>query len=149
MASRPMQTVGVLMTVVRPATPEDLPALRKLIPLSVRGLSQADYSPAQIESAIHHVFGTDTRLIADGTYFVAVEADRIVGCGGWSFRRTLYGGDQAKAREDTRLDPQAEAARIRAFFVHPDWARPTRADDASGVKPFTLCHAFRPASKRL
>ena len=111
------------MTSLRPATLQDLPALRELIPLSVRGLSHADYTPAQIESAIRYVFGPDTQLIADGTYFVAEEAGQIVGCGGWSFRRTLYGGDQAKAGEDTRLNPQTEAARIRAFFVHPDWAR--------------------------
>ena len=111
------------MPSLRPATPEDLPALRELIPLSVRGLSQTDYTPAQIESALRYVFGPDTQLIADGTYFVAEEAGQIAGCGGWSFRRTLYGGDQAKSGEDNRLDPDTEAARIRAFFVHPDWAR--------------------------
>ncbi|MBK8025472.1 MAG: GNAT family N-acetyltransferase [Chloroflexi bacterium] len=62
-------------------------------------------------------------LIADGTYYVAVAEDRVVGCGGWSKRKTLFGGDQMKAAEDNLLDPAVDAARIRAFFVHPDWAR--------------------------
>ena len=108
---------------VRLATPADLPTLRELIPLSVRGLSRDYYSSAQIEAAIRYIFGPDTQLIADGTYFVAESAGRIVGCGGWSRRRTLFGGDQMKTEEDPLLDPRAEAARVRAFFVHPDWAR--------------------------
>jgi GNAT superfamily N-acetyltransferase len=109
---------------LRIATHDDLDAIRALIPLSVRGLSGGYYSPEQIESAIRYVFGPDTQLIDDGTYFVAEDADgRVVGCGGWSLRRTLYGGDQAKDVEDPRLDPGVEPARIRAFFVHPDHAR--------------------------
>jgi len=108
---------------VRLATAADLPTLRELIPLSVRALSQAHYSQAQIESAIRYVFGPDTQLIADGTYFVVQAEHTIVGCGGWSRRRTLYGGDQMKSDEDPLLDPATEAARIRAFFVHPAWAR--------------------------
>ena len=108
---------------IRLATPADLPALRELIPLSVRALSQAHYSEAQIESAIRYVFGPDTQLISDGTYFVVQTENTVVGCGGWSRRRTLYGGDQMKASEDPLLDPTTEAARIRAFFVHPAWAR--------------------------
>ena len=108
---------------VRPATPADLSALRELIPLSVRALSQGYYSEAQIESAIRYVFGPDTQLIADGTYFVVQAEHTLVGCGGWSRRSTLYGGDQMKAGEDPLLDPATEAARIRAFFVHPAWAR--------------------------
>ena len=94
-----------------------------LIPVSVRGLSRGFYSDAQIESAIRHVFGPDTQLIADRTYFVATAGGMLVGCGGWSRRRTLFGGDQMKTADDPLLDPKAEAARIRAFFVHPDWAR--------------------------
>ena len=94
-----------------------------LIPLSVRGLSRGFYSDAQIESAIRHVFGPDTQLIADRTYFVATVGGMLVGCGGWSRRRTLFGGDQMKTAEDPLLDPKAEPARVRAFFVHPDWAR--------------------------
>ena len=108
---------------IRLATPTDLPVLRDLIPLSVRALSQSYYSDAQIESAIRYVFGPDTQLIGDGTYFVAQAEDALVGCGGWSRRRTLYGGDQMKSGEDPLLDPATEAARIRAFFVHPGWAR--------------------------
>jgi GNAT superfamily N-acetyltransferase len=111
------------MTTLRLATAEDLPALRALIPDSVRALSQGFYTPEQIESAIRYVFGPDTQLIADGTYFAAEAEGMIVGCGGWSRRRTLYGGDQMKDADDPLLDPATEAARIRAFFVHPQWAR--------------------------
>jgi len=112
---------------IRLATESDRRALSELIPASARGLSRGYYSDAQTESAIQHVFGTDSALIADRTFFLA-ESDeegpaRIVGCGGWSRRRTLYGGDQMKAREDPLLDPSSEPARIRAFFVHPDCAR--------------------------
>ena len=111
------------MITLRLATPDDLPALKALIPDSVRALSQGYYTPEQIESAIRHVFGPDTQLIADGTYFAAEVEGMIAGCGGWSRRRTLYGGDQMKAAEDPLLDPATEAAKIRAFFVHPRWAR--------------------------
>ena len=111
---------------VRLASLDDAEALEALIDQSVRGLQAHDYSAAQIESALAHVYGVDTRLIADGTYF-AVETDTkpalIVGCGGWSRRKTLYGGDQWSGREDQLLDPARDAAKIRAFFVHPDWAR--------------------------
>jgi GNAT superfamily N-acetyltransferase len=111
---------------LRTAVPADIPTLRVLIDASVRGLQAADYSPSQIESALASVYGVDSQLIADGTYFV-VEANSaggiIVACGGWSKRKTLYGGDVWNAREDTLLDPQRDAAKIRAFFVHPDWVR--------------------------
>lgn len=108
---------------VRVATDGDLAAIRELIPQSVRGLSVGYYTPREVESSIRYVFGPDTQLIADGTYFVAESGGEVVGCGGWSARRTLYGGDQAKDADDPRLDPATEAARIRAFFVHPDHAR--------------------------
>jgi GNAT superfamily N-acetyltransferase len=114
---------GYHMHHVRLATMADVPVLQKLIEQSARGLSGGYYTAAQIESTLRYVFGADTRLIADGTYYV-VEADgRIVACGGWSRRRTLFGGDQMKRGEDPLLDPAKEAARIRAFFVHPEWAR--------------------------
>ena len=104
--------------------------LRGLIEASVLGLQGGDYSRAQLERALKTVYGVDTRLIADGTYFVAEAREDspgsqtvIVGCGGWSRRRTLYGGDQWVGREDSLLDPAVDAAKIRAFFVHPEWAR--------------------------
>jgi GNAT superfamily N-acetyltransferase len=115
---------------IRQAVSADVPVLRDLIDASVRGLQAQDYTPSQIESALATVYGVDTQLIADGTYFVAEDqssagesAPRIVGCGGWSKRKTLYGGDQWTGREAALLDPQYDAAKIRAFFIHPSWAR--------------------------
>lgn len=108
----------------RPATPADVPALQRLIADSARRLSAGFYTPAQVESLVHHVFGVDTQLVADGTYFVIDAPDGSpAAAGGWSRRRTLYGGDQMKGVEDPMLDPAREPARIRAFFVHPDQAR--------------------------
>ena len=101
----------------------EVPMLEQLIAASVRGLSAEYYSSQQIESALIHVFGIDTQLILDGTYFVAEIENQIVGCGGWSKRKTLFGGDQAKRTEDNLLDPKIDPARIRAFFIHPDYAR--------------------------
>src|SRR5215471_19154472 len=123
---------------LRLAVPEDVPVLRELIEASVRGLQREDYTPAQIEGALQTVFGVDSQLIADGTYIVAEAQSRaegnaqhsnasaawtIVGCGGWSKRKTLYGSDHWTGREDSLLDPQGDAAKIRAFFIHPAWAR--------------------------
>src|SRR5919199_2074615 len=108
---------------LRPATPADVPALHALIAASVRGLSASFYTAAQIESALEHMFGVDSQLIADGTYYVVEAGATLVAAGGWSARRTLFGGDQWKGVEDPRLDPNTEPARIRAFFVHPAWAR--------------------------
>jgi GNAT superfamily N-acetyltransferase len=110
------------MIVVRRGTLDDVPTLRALIDASVRGLQARDYSAAEIERALATVYGVDTQLIADGTYWVA-EEDEIVGCGGWSRRATLFGGDQYAGRQDALLDPEKDAAKIRAFFVHPDHAR--------------------------
>jgi GNAT superfamily N-acetyltransferase len=107
----------------RLATIGDLPALVELIPVSARALSRGFYTEAQTEAAIKYIFGPDTRLIADGTYYVVEENGVFAGCGGWSRRRTLYGGDQAKSGEEALLDPKTEAAKIRAFFVHPEFAR--------------------------
>jgi GNAT superfamily N-acetyltransferase len=108
---------------LRLATPVDLPEISGLIPRSVRGLSTSHYSAAQIEASIVHVFGPDTQLVADGTYFVVTSGGPIVACGGWSKRKTLFGGDQTKGVADPLLDPMREPARIRAFFVEPAFAR--------------------------
>lgn len=109
--------------VLRPATPADVPALAALIRDSVRTLSRGYYTPAQIESAIRYVFGPDSQLIADQTYYLITSGNELAAAGGWSRRRTLYGGDQMKSAEDPLLDPAIESARIRAFFVHPHRAR--------------------------
>jgi GNAT superfamily N-acetyltransferase len=112
-----------MLITTRLATFDEIPQLNEMIAQSVRALSVDYYTPTQIESAIKYVFGVDTQLITDGTYYVA-EIDGItVGCGGWSKRNTLYGGDQHKEVEDPLLNPEHDAARIRAFFVHPDYAR--------------------------
>jgi GNAT superfamily N-acetyltransferase len=110
---------------LRVATVEDVPGIRRLIEASVRGLQAGDYSPVQIEGALATVFTTDSQLIADGTYFVAfTQSGDLAGCGGWSFRKTLYGGDhQVEAIEPERLDPELDPAKIRAIFVHPEFAR--------------------------
>ena len=108
---------------LRVATFDDIPALRTLIEASARGLSTGSYSATQIDALVTHVFGVDTQLIVDGSYFVIDTPDGLAAAGGWSARRTLYGGDQMKGDADPRLDPSTEPARIRAFFVHPQWAR--------------------------
>jgi GNAT superfamily N-acetyltransferase len=109
---------------LRLATLDDSELVRELIARSIRTLGQADYSAEQIEAALLGAFGLDTRLISDGTYFVALApADQIVACGGWSRRRTLFGSDTRSERDDAWLDPAVDAAKIRAFFVDPAHAR--------------------------
>jgi GNAT superfamily N-acetyltransferase len=104
---------------------EDVAGIRALIEASVRGLQAGDYSAAQIEGALATVFTVDSQLIADGTYFVALtEGGEFAGCGGWSFRKTLYGGDhQIEKVALGRLDPAVDAAKVRAIFVHPKFVR--------------------------
>lgn len=115
---------GLREPTLRTATSADLDAIRALIAESVRGL-QHEYSEGQREQALASVFTPDTQLIADQTCFVIEAADgALVACGGWSWRKTLYGGDHHHASRDAgRLDPARDAAKIRAFFVHPAWAR--------------------------
>ena len=117
---------------IRPATPEDVPRLLELIELSVRGLQTNDYSQTQIDASIGSAFGVDRQLIVDKTYFLATPVDepaRFVACGGWSYRSTLCGSDAMTVthggveRSATTLDPAKDFAKIRAIFVHPDWAR--------------------------
>jgi len=115
---------------LRLATEADLPALHALIEASVRELQAGDYSPAQMDGALGTVLGVDTQLIADQTYFVAEspvqnakERSALAGCGGWSKRKTLFGADRGPGREPELLDPAVDAAKIRAIFVHPGFAR--------------------------
>ena len=108
---------------IRPARPADVPALQELIAASVRGLSAGFYTEQQAESGLRYVFGVDSQLIADGSYYVIEDDEGFVAAGGWSRRRTMYGGDQMKGQEDPLLDPAVESARIRAFFVAPRAAR--------------------------
>jgi GNAT superfamily N-acetyltransferase len=108
---------------LRLAREDDIPTLEELISLSVRTLQVRYYSPAQMEAALGLVFGVDRQLITDGTYFVAEQQGQVIGCGGWSKRRSLFGGDRKREDDGFQLDPDRDPARIRAFFVHPAWAR--------------------------
>jgi GNAT superfamily N-acetyltransferase len=111
------------MLAVRNATLADRDVLRDLIARSARELSAADYRPEQVEGALRGAFGIDSQLIHDGTYFVVEESGVIVGCGGWSYRKTLFGGDARPERDAAELDPRTDPAKIRAFFVDPAHAR--------------------------
>jgi GNAT superfamily N-acetyltransferase len=114
---------------LRLATEEDIPALHALIEASVRGLQANDYTPRQIDGALGTVLGLDTQLIRDRTYFVVettksnLMAPIVAGCGGWSKRKTLFGADAGPGREPELLDPTMDAAKVRAIFVHPNFAR--------------------------
>jgi GNAT superfamily N-acetyltransferase len=102
-----------------------IPEIQRLIADSVHVLQAPDYTDAQRAAAVATVFTVDSRLVQDGTYFgLFTEDGVIVGCGGWSKRKTLYGGDhQVEDADAGWLDPATDAAKIRAIFVHPDWAR--------------------------
>jgi GNAT superfamily N-acetyltransferase len=108
---------------LRLATEADVPALAALIELSTRILQAPYYSPAQLDAALGPIFGVDGQLIRDGTYFVAEDRGEIAGCGGWSRRLAVFGGDALRQHAGGELDPARDPARIRAFFVHPDHAR--------------------------
>lgn len=108
---------------LRTADLDDVPSLEELIPLSVRELQSDYYSTDQMEAAFGRVFVVDRQLITDGTYLVAEAEGRVIGCGGWSKRKSMFGGDAIRASEDSLLDPATDAARVRAFFIHPHWAR--------------------------
>jgi N-acetylglutamate synthase-like GNAT family acetyltransferase len=109
--------------IIRKATIDERDTIQQLIAESARKLSREHYSDAQIEAAIATVFGVDTSLIEDGTYFVVESDGQLAGCGGWSKRKTLFGGDQYSSRDTAYIDPKTDPAKIRAFFVHPDHAR--------------------------
>ncbi len=123
---------------IRNAQSADIPTLHRLIEASIRGLQAGDYTQAQIEGALGGVLGLDTQLIEDQTYFIAesrndASAVVAVGCGGWSYRKTLFGSDHGPGREGAPLDPATDAAKIRAIFVDPEWAR-------RGIGSFILKH---------
>ena len=134
---------------LRIATEADIPALHALIEASVRGLQAGDYTPKQIEGALGTVLGLDTQLIRDRTYFLAETqnqnaADRkVAGCGGWSKRKTLFGADRGPGREPDLLDPATDAAKVRAIFVHPDFARRGRLGKC-GILPRHFCRGVPP-----
>ncbi|MFZ6798344.1 GNAT family N-acetyltransferase [Undibacterium sp. Di24W] len=109
--------------IVRPSTLEEIPELNQMIIESARVLSRGFYTEQEAESAIKYVFGVDTALVNDGSYFTATLDGELAGCGGWSRRRTLYGGDQRPMGADEFLDPAHDPARIRAFFISPTVAR--------------------------
>jgi GNAT superfamily N-acetyltransferase len=130
-----------MIPTLRTATSADIPALHLLIAASIRGLQTDDYTLAQREGAIGNALGLDTQLVADGTYFLveSPEASHPIACGGWSFRRTLFGSDGASLRESTLLNPATEPAKIRAIFVHPAFAR-------RGLGSLILTHAEQAAA---
>jgi len=129
--------------IIRRAKIEERDQIQQLIAVSARQLSREHYTDAQIETAIATVFGVDTDLIDDGTYFVVEIDGELAGCGGWSKRKTLFGGDQYSSRDAGYLDPESEPAKIRAFFIHPDHARKgiarailTRCEDEARAQGF-------------
>lgn len=131
---------------IRPAELAEVRVLEELIARSIRTLGARDYTPAQIEAALRGAFGVDTQLIRDRTYF-AIEVDgAIVGCGGWSYRQTLFGSDARAERDPAVLDPAKDAAKIRAFFIDPAYSRRglgaallERCEQAARERGFTHC----------
>jgi GNAT superfamily N-acetyltransferase len=129
---------------IRTATLDDVPALERLIAASARAFGRPDYTEAQIEAALGTAWGVDRELIRDGTYFVVERDGTLAACGGWSRRRTLFGADSRPGRESALLDPTHDAARIRAFFVHPAHGRRglgrallARCEDAARLAGFS------------
>jgi GNAT superfamily N-acetyltransferase len=112
-------------TRLRLASAEDIPTLIQLIERSARALQTGDYTPRQVEGALGTVYGVDPQLIADETYFMVETGDPAiaVACGGWSRRRTAFGSGNSPVKDDALLDPTTDPARIRGFFIDPDWAR--------------------------
>ncbi|MBQ4810008.1 GNAT family N-acetyltransferase [Pseudoalteromonas luteoviolacea] len=108
---------------LRIAQEQDISVLKKIISESTRELSKRHYSEEQIELALESALGVDTQLIKDKTYFCIEDQDEIIACGGWSYRTTLFGNDNEKSRNATQLDPGSQAAKVRAFFVKPQYAR--------------------------
>lgn len=107
---------------LRPASPEDLPALRELMNAAIGELLTPFLPPDEV-AASFEIMGLDSQLVADGTYFVVEHDGALAGCGGWSRRATLFGGDHSAGRDAALLDPARDAARVRAMYTHPDHVR--------------------------
>jgi GNAT superfamily N-acetyltransferase len=107
----------------RTATFDDVYEITELIKISIRVLGAEFYDNKTIESALQGAFGVDTQLIKDKSYFVIENNGRIIACAGWSFRKTLFGSDSNNLRNPEKLNPATDAAKIRAFFIHPNYAR--------------------------
>lgn len=107
---------------IRVATQNDVPTIKQLMELAIRELQKGFLSPEQIEASFAGM-GLDTQLIDDGTYFCVCEGQTLIGCGGWSRRSTLYGGNHSAGRDASLLDPKIDRARIRAMYTHPDHTR--------------------------
>ncbi len=127
------QTLLPRECIIRPVQLHEILAVKAMIDASARALSVGFYTQEEIEGLVKYVFGVDTELVEDQTYYVVEREGNYVACGGWSRRRTLFGGDQFAAREAGYLDPATEPAKIRAFFTHPDAAR-------TGVASFLLSY---------
>lgn len=119
---------------LRLAKEAEIPELESLIRDSVWTLQVEDYTPKQIEGALGTVYGIDRNMVRDGTYFVLEIEGEIAACGGWSARKTPFGGDHSPEKDDSFLDPEVDAARVRAFFVRPQFAR-----RGIGTKLFEAC----------
>ncbi len=127
----------------RLARREDIPALTRLMDAAIAELLKPYLDAAQIEAS-RRIMGLDTQLIEDGTYFVIEEEGRLAGCGGWSRRATLYGGDATHGRNAALLDPAKDAARVRAMYTHPAFVRRgvgrmilARCEEAARAEGFT------------
>jgi len=128
------------MFTIRLARADEKPQLNELIRKSGIGLAAGFYTEPQAEAITREVFGVDSALVEDGTYFAIEAGGNVVACGGWSRRATDFGGDQNKSGNDRPLDPATEPARIRAFFVDPSMAR-------QGLGAMLLEHCTRSAAK--
>ncbi|TQV88759.1 GNAT family N-acetyltransferase [Aliikangiella coralliicola] len=126
---------------IRLAVRADENAITQLIERSVRKLSIKDYTQAQIEGALKSAWGLDSQLIDDQSYFVVEQHKQIVGAGGWSYRKTLFGNNDEAARDSSLLNPEVDAAKIRAFFVAPEYAR-------RGIGSLIMHHCEQAARKK-
>ena len=127
----------------RLATRDDLPLLEPMVTRAIDVL-QRDYLDATQIAASHAIMGIDTQLIDDGTYYVIEGNEALAGCGGWSRRGTLFGGDHSAGRDAHLLDPRVDAARVRAMYTHPDFTRRgvgrlilTLCENAAAAEGFT------------